>query len=104
MPVTASAAVRLGVGLLYTASSSSAVKAKQSPSSTASRLKLAARCSVMGSSATAVKMRLPQGAALTANAASSAKISRFASRPSASAGVKPRCRRYAKNTAPPLAK
>ena len=56
----------------------------------------------MGSRAAAVKMRLPQGAALTAKAASNANTIRFASRPSASAGVKPKCKRYARNTAPPL--
>lgn len=68
----------------------SAVKANASPSSRESRLKEAARCSVMGSRAAAANTRLPNGAALTASAANKANTIKFAVRPSISAGTKPR--------------
>ena len=104
MPAS-SASSRRGSGPSpQSASSTSAVKAKHSPSSTESRLKDAARCSVMGSSAAAANSRLPKGALRTASDASAANSTRLASRPSIRVGTKPSRKRYPINTPSVLAR
>ena len=98
----AASGLRPGASGAKVARIASAAKAKHSPSKSESRLKDAARCSVMGKRAAAANTRRPKGVYLTAAAASSAKQARLASRPSTSAGTKPRRSTKARNTAAAL--